>query len=106
MAESAAVLSLSLQPEAFGRTTLEALTLGRPVAGYAHGGVGEQLGAMLPEGAVKPGDRAAMANLLHDWLREGGASAPRPTANEEFTLAAMLERTLGVYCNVLASARV
>lgn len=106
MAESAAVLSLSLDPEAFGRTTIEALTLGRPVAAYAHGGVGEQLAAMLPEGAVKPGDRAAAADLLARWLANGSAAAPRPKANVEFTLEEMLSRTLGVYREVVASPRV
>lgn len=97
MAESAAVLSLSLDPEAFGRTTIEALTLGRPVAGYAHGGVAEQLAAILPEGAVAPGDRSAMANLLARWLVDGGAAAPRPRTNAQFTLEAMLTRTMSLY---------
>ena len=104
MAVSAAVLSLSLDPEAFGRTTLEALTLGRPVAGYAHGGVGEQLAAMLPGGAVPPGDRAAMTELLQGWLTKG-AEVPVPLPNAEFTLDAMLTRTLGVYRELLASPR-
>ena len=104
MAESAAVLSLSLQPEAFGRTTMEAMTLGRPVAGYGHGGVGEQLAAMLPEGAVAPGDKLAMAERLAGWLTspEGG---PVPRANVDFTLGAMLSRTLGVYREVVAAPR-
>lgn len=105
MAESAAVLSLSLDPEAFGRTTIEALSLGRPVAGYAHGGVGEQLAALFPEGAIRPGDTGAMAALLAAWLSEGGATAPRPRANREFTLEAMLGGTLAVYRQVLESPR-
>jgi glycosyltransferase involved in cell wall biosynthesis len=105
MAVSAAVLSLSLDPEAFGRTTLEAMTLGRPVAGYAHGGVGEQLAAMLPEGAVSPGDRAAMTERLRGWLVAGGRDAPMPGANVDFTLDAMLSRTLAVYRDLLAAPR-
>lgn len=105
MAVSAAVLSLSLEPEAFGRVSLEALTLGRPVAGYAHGGVGEQLAAMMPEGAVRPGDQAAVTELLAAWLAEGGAGAPRPRANTEFTLEAMLSRTLGVYRELVSAPR-
>ncbi len=60
-------LSLTLQPESFGKTTLEALALGRPVAGYEHGGVGEQLEVFLPEGRVPTGDTAAMAELLERW---------------------------------------
>lgn len=69
-------LSLSRQPESFGKTTLEALALGHPVAGYDHGGVGEQLACFLPEGRVTPGDTTAMADLLANWH----AAAPRPVS--------------------------
>ncbi len=60
-------LSLTLQPESFGKTTLEALALGRPVAGYEHGGVGEQLAVFLPEGRIPTGDPLAMAERLAQW---------------------------------------
>lgn len=63
-------LSLTLQPESFGKTTLEALSLGRPVAGYEHGGVGEQLEQFLPEGMIPAGDTTAMAGLLEKWYKE------------------------------------
>ena len=63
-------LSLTLQPESFGKTTLEALSLGRPVAGYEHGGVGEQLEQFLPEGMVKTCDTGAMAEVLEKWYTE------------------------------------
>lgn len=69
-------LSLTLQPESFGKTTLEALALGRPVAGYEHGGVGEQLSILLPEGKVPTGNIAAMADLLARWHK----NAPTPAA--------------------------
>ena len=105
MAESAAVLSLSLDPEAFGRVSLEALTLGRPVAAYAHGGVGEQMTAMFPEGAVKPGDTAALVGRLRSWLAGGNDTVPRPRANRDFTLDSMLDRTLAVYRGLLDAPR-
>lgn len=60
-------LSLTLQPESFGKTTLEALALGRPVAGYEHGGVGEQLDVFLPAGKCPTKDTDAMVNILADW---------------------------------------
>ncbi|MBQ8900748.1 MAG: glycosyltransferase family 4 protein, partial [Akkermansia sp.] len=63
-------LSLTLQPESFGKTTLEALALGRPVAGYEHGGVGEQLNVFLPEGRVPTKDTQAMAELLAHWYQQ------------------------------------
>lgn len=65
---------LTLIPESFGKTTLDALALGRPVAGYEHGGVGEQLDIFLPQGKVPVGDTAAMAKLLAEWHRQ----APTP----------------------------
>lgn len=56
MAISDQVLSLSTQPESFGRTVLEALSMGVPVIGYDHGGVGEQLARLFPDGRVALGD--------------------------------------------------
>src|SRR5690606_12535407 len=38
-AASDLILQLSRKPEAFGRTVLEALSVGRPVLGWDHGGV-------------------------------------------------------------------
>ena len=40
------VLQLSRKPEAFGRTVIEAIVIGRPVVGWDHGGVGELLHAL------------------------------------------------------------
>ncbi len=51
-AASRAVLSLSTQPESFGRSVLEALAIGTPVLGFDHGGVGEVLGELNPQGLV------------------------------------------------------
>lgn len=67
MACCSVTLSLTLQPESFGKTTLEALALGRPVAGYEHGGVGEQLEQFLPEGMIPVGDTDAMVDRLAEW---------------------------------------
>ncbi|HEY2622646.1 MAG TPA: glycosyltransferase, partial [Dyella sp.] len=47
---SSLVLQLSNKPESFGRTVIEALSLCRPVLGYAHGGVGELLAELYPAG--------------------------------------------------------
>ena len=63
------VLALSIQPEAGPKGTLEALALGRPVVGYAHGGVGEELEQFFPEGLVPVGDTEAVADLLTKWYR-------------------------------------
>jgi len=93
MAVSDIVLSLSREPEAFGRVTLEALSLGKPVIAYDHGGVSEQLAALLPEGAVPVGDTRMVADKLARWL----AQPPEVTADNPFTLERMLSATLDVY---------
>ncbi len=54
---STLILQLSNKPESFGRTVIEALSLCRPVLGYAHGGVGELLSELYPAGRVPRGDR-------------------------------------------------
>ncbi len=88
LAASSVVLSVSTKPEAFGLTTLEALSLGVPVIGYNHGGVGEQLGAMLPAGKVPPGDWQAAAKRITDFLAERPAIAPNHLYNLDRSLAA------------------
>ncbi len=94
MAVSHAVLSLTTQPESFGRAVLEALTLGTPVVAYDQGGVAEQLAELLPEGAVKPGDWQAAADRLLLWHTQG---RPEPKPNHRFLLSRMLSQTLDVY---------
>src|SRR5690606_19236586 len=54
------VLQLSRKPEAFGRTVIEALAVGRPVLGWDHGGVGELLRDPPPAGAVPAFDADAL----------------------------------------------
>lgn len=97
MSASAAILSLSLDPEAFGRVSLEAMCLGIPVAGYDHGGVAEQLAAMYPQGRIAPGDWQAMAELLKSWYDE----TPAAPLENRFTLEQMLEQTEQVYRSLL-----
>lgn len=88
-------LSLTLVPESFGKTTLEALALGKPVAGYAHGGVEEQLRIFLPEGMVAPKDTSAMADLLDQWYRNP-PSVPQEIPHP-FRMEDMIESHLAVY---------
>ncbi|UTW10588.1 glycosyltransferase family 4 protein [Marinobacterium rhizophilum] len=97
-AVSSLVLSLSTKPESFGRTVAEALSLGVPVAGYAHGGVGEILGALYPAGAVPLGDSEALVTRVTALLKGG----ERPTGNAVFLQNTMLEQTLAVYRELCA----
>lgn len=99
MSVSDAVVSLSLDPEAFGRVSLEALCLGKPVAAYHHGGVAEQLDAMFPQGNIPPGDWHAAAERIASWI----TTPPPPPGENAFTLENMLAQTIGVYEKLLAS---
>lgn len=98
MAMSFAVLSLSREPEAFGRVSLEALSLGRPVIAYDHGGVGEQMAALFGEGTIPPCRPELAADRISDWLK---GSAPRPAHLRGFTLDEMQGQTLDVYRELL-----
>ena len=96
MAESFAVLQLSSKPEAFGRTVTEALSLGVPVLGWDHGGVGELLGRGFAQGAVARGDARALCERAAAWL----VRRPQPAPFAAFSLAAMQDATLAVYAEV------
>lgn len=95
-AASDLVLQLSRKPEAFGRTVVEALSVGRPVLGWAHGGVGELLEQLQPSGAVTPFDAAALTHAARTLL----AQPPSPPATIPHTLRAMQESTLAVYAEL------
>ena len=87
------VLQLSAKPEAFGRTVVEALSIGRPVLGWDHGGAGELLRGLYPAGLVPLGDAAALAATARRLLC---APAPLPVTIPQ-TLAAMQSATLELY---------
>ena len=96
MAHAAAVVSLSTRPESFGRTVLEALSLGTPVVGYDHGGVGEILNAVYPEGRVRVGDHAGAADRLAGILADPTA-ARQAVRDHDFDVDRMCAQTLAVY---------
>ncbi len=93
-AVSTLVLSLSAKPESFGRTVLEALSLGVPVVGYDHGGVGEILRAAFPAGAVPQGDSARLLQTVGSVLR---GAAPPVSPVSGFRLDQMLSQTISLY---------
>lgn len=94
LAMSDATVSLSNKPESFGRSTLEAIRLGKPVVGYNHGGVGEVLGAIYPDGLVPLNDVDALTDRLASLAN--GQTAP-PIPGDQFLLRDMLSRTLELY---------
>jgi glycosyltransferase involved in cell wall biosynthesis len=93
--------SLTAEPEAFGRTTVEALCLGTPVIGYEHGGTGEILRALLPAGLVPVGDLDAAAARCAEFLRQ------RPTVPviHPYTVERMQRATLAIYAELADAPR-
>lgn len=96
MAVCTAVLSLSTHPESFGRTVLEALSLGTPVIGYDHGGVGEILGQVFPAGCAAAGDVDDAATKLREVLADERA-ARCAIREHDFDVRRMCAQTLALY---------
>ncbi|PIE82739.1 MAG: glycosyl transferase [Candidatus Contendobacter odensis] len=92
-AMSTLVLSLSTKPESFGRSVLEALSVGTPVLGYDHGGVGEILRALYPAGLIDTGNRDALVSRVRHVL----STLPPVPAKPAFPLQKMLDETLALY---------
>src|SRR6201991_2803412 len=96
-AMSALILQLSVRPESFGRTVVEALALCRPVMGYAHGGVGELLAELYPAGRVPLRDREKLVERAAELLR----FAPPIPPPRSYRLVDMQEATLALYAELL-----
>jgi glycosyltransferase involved in cell wall biosynthesis len=103
MCVSDVVVSTSIQPpESFGRTVLESVKLGRPTLGYDHGGVGEVLGKIYPQGRVPLQDTDTMAEKLGAVYR-ADLAPPGPT--NEFDLPALLAKEIDLYEALVAESR-
>ena len=88
------VFSLSNKPESFGRTILEPLCMGTRCAGLDHGGVGEILDTMFPQGKL-PLDVSKnewVVRCEHLLSQEG----PRPKPNA-YPLKEMLQKEIQCY---------
>jgi len=96
---SSLVLQLSNKPESFGRTVIEALSLCRPVLGYAHGGVGELLAELYPAGRVPPSDQERLVERAAELLRV----APPIPMLQSYRLSDMQHATLALYDELTAA---
>jgi len=87
------VVSTSIRPESFGRTVVESLAIGTPVVGYNHGGVGEILTEIFPQGKVELGDQQQLSDTINKILE----SKPKVDNTQPFLLNNMLQKTIELY---------
>ncbi len=92
------ILSLSTKPESFGRTVLEPLSMGVPVVGYNHGGVGEILEVLFPEGAAELNNIQDVQNKISVILQN---KHQKVKENNKFLLSEMKRKTLALYDELL-----
>lgn len=101
------VLSTSIEPEAFGRTIIEAQSMEKIVIATNIGGASETIEDGVTGFHVPPNDSDALAKKIEDCLSNIGSkqskditSKARKTASENFSLDLMLKSTLSIYDEV------
>ncbi|WP_180073315.1 MULTISPECIES: glycosyltransferase family 4 protein [unclassified Acinetobacter] len=98
LAFSDLVLSLSSQAETFGRTVLEALSVGTPVIGWNRGGVAEILSNVYSQGLVTVDDETQLLDTLKLHLDQPQHVQPISM----FSLKEMCDQTLELYTQVVS----
>jgi glycosyltransferase involved in cell wall biosynthesis len=103
------VICPSLEPEAFGRTAIEAQAMEKPVIAADHGGARETVIDGRTGWLVPPGEAAALARAISEALilskanhSEIGA-AGRENAAQHFSVEALQQATLAVYDRLLGA---
>jgi len=91
------VVSVNHKAESFGRTVLEALTMGVPVVAFALGGVEEVMGELFPQGLVKAAEPDELAQRINDFL----LTKPAFKVRHAFTNQHMFSQTLALYQRLL-----
>jgi len=87
------VLNISVRPESFGRTVAESLAVGTPTVAYNHGGVGEILSAIFPDGKVELGNKIQLSATINTVLK----THPIVDNTQPYLLTDMLQKTENVY---------
>ncbi len=101
------VVSASTKPEAFGRTTCEAQSMGKLVVATAHGGSCETLHPSQQAGMCQPSDSKSLAAALERQLgtsretRTEISIASRQHVIQHFSLTNMCNETVDLYQQVL-----
>ncbi|MFP4362015.1 MAG: glycosyltransferase, partial [Alphaproteobacteria bacterium] len=107
---AADVVACPSRMEAFGRVSIEAQAMGRPVVVHRVGGLPETLREGVTGWSVEPGDPAGLARALEHALDRAAdrafAAGARRFVAERYALGAMTDATLAIYRELLAAAPV
>ena len=91
------VYNLSIKPEPFGRTTIEAIASGSKVIGWNHGGTKEILEELYPDGLVELND---IAQLKQQTLIISKENYAKPKENT-FLSTKLIDSTIQLYQDLL-----
>lgn len=100
------VSASSKKPEAFGRTTIEAMAMGKPVIATAHGGSietvihGENGWLVMPSNTQEMGKKIAVALQNRETLGKMGRNGIK-RVHQYFSTESMCESTLDLYNELL-----
>ena len=97
LAASDLVFSLSAQAETFGRTTLEAISVGTSAVGWNRGGVAEILQHCYPQGLVEAENEALLLQTVEQLLEN--PQPPEPV--HDFQLSQMTDQTIALYAEMI-----
>ena len=93
------VFNLSIKPEPFGRTTIEAISCGAKVVGWNHGGTKEILEVLYPDGLVE------LNNIDHliDITKKVSNPNHQIPKDNIFTSEKMVQQTIDLYHQLLST---
>ena len=94
------VYNLSIKPEPFGRTTIEAIASGSKVMGWDHGGTKEILEQLYPDGLVKLND---IDQLKQQTLLISKKDYSKPKENT-FLSSKLIDSTIQLYQDLLKAS--
>ncbi len=110
MVADVVVSASSNEPEAFGRTTIEAMAMGKPVIATAHGGSLETVTPGKTGWLVTPGVAEDLARAIDEALSSPETMkrygmAGKETVDGKFTMNTMCQKTTDFYYKLIADRR-
>ena len=93
------VFNLSIKPEPFGRTTIEAISCGAKVVGWNHGGTKEILEELYPDGLVELNN----IDALRDTTEKVSTPNYQNPKDNIFTSEKMVQQTIDLYHQLLST---